>query len=120
MAQEQDISIGKYGEMGLIQSKDKHVERKFIDIKNLNPGLENQYVWLRGRLHTSRSKGILFWSKQIVDNPCNIYNIYHLSQSVPFVGKQCFIVVRQQSYTVQGLAAVNEKISKQMIKFIAK
>lgn len=37
-----------------------------------------------------------------------------------FLGKQCFIVLRQQSYTVQGLAAVNEQISKQMIKFISK
>ena len=36
------------------------------------------------------------------------------------LGKQCFIVIRQQAYTVQGLASVNEKISKQMIKFIAK
>lgn len=36
------------------------------------------------------------------------------------IGKQCFIVLRQQSYTIQGLAAVNNKISKQMIKFISK
>ncbi|KAK2578619.1 hypothetical protein KPH14_010756 [Odynerus spinipes] len=56
----------------------------------LHQKLENKTVWLRGRLHTSRAKG-----------------------------KQCFIVVRQQSYTVQGLAAANEQISKQMIKFIS-
>ncbi|XP_029045433.1 aspartate--tRNA ligase, cytoplasmic [Osmia bicornis bicornis] len=87
---QEDVSVGKYGEMGLIQSKEKYSERKFIDIKNLNPELENQTVWLRGRLHTSRAKG-----------------------------KQCFIVLRQQSSTVQGLAAVNETISKQMIKFIS-
>lgn len=36
------------------------------------------------------------------------------------IGKQCFIVLRQQSYTIQGLAAVNNKVSKQMIKFISK
>ncbi|XP_393437.3 aspartate--tRNA ligase, cytoplasmic [Apis mellifera] len=90
IVQEEDISIGKYGETGLIQSKEKYAERKFIDIKDLNPNLENQNIWLRGRLHTSRAKG-----------------------------KQCFIVLRQQSYTIQGLAAVNNKVSKQMIKFIS-
>lgn len=63
IVQEEDISIGKYGETGLIQSKEKYTERKFIDIKDLNPNLENQNVWLRGRLHTSRAKGILFKNK---------------------------------------------------------
>ncbi|KZC05753.1 PREDICTED: aspartate--tRNA ligase, cytoplasmic [Dufourea novaeangliae] len=88
--QEEDVSVGKYGDTGLIQSKEKHAERKFTEVKNLTATLENEIVWLRGRLHTSRAKG-----------------------------KQCFIVLRQQSHTVQGLAAVNEKISKQMIKFIS-
>ncbi|CAL7933364.1 unnamed protein product [Xylocopa violacea] len=87
---EEDVSIGKYGETGLIQSKEKYTERKFTDIKNLKQDLEDQTVWLRGRLHTSRAKG-----------------------------KQCFIVLRQQSYTVQGLATVSERVSKQMIKFIS-
>ncbi|CAL1678663.1 unnamed protein product [Lasius platythorax] len=86
----EDVSVGKYGQMNMIQSKEKFEDRKFTAIKNLNKNLQNQMVWLRGRLHTSRAKG-----------------------------KQCFIVLRQQSYTVQGLAAVNEKISKQMIKFIS-
>lgn len=86
----EDVSVGKYGQMDMIQSKEKFEDRKFIVIKNLNKSLQDRMVWLRGRLHTSRAKG-----------------------------KQCFIVLRQQSYTVQGLAAVNETISKQMIKFIA-
>ncbi|XP_071565940.1 aspartate--tRNA ligase, cytoplasmic isoform X1 [Temnothorax nylanderi] len=86
----EDVSVGKYGQMDMIQSKERFEDRKFTEIKNLNKNLENQTVWLRGRLHTSRAKG-----------------------------KQCFIVLRQQSYTVQGLAAVNEEISKQMIKFIS-
>ena len=90
VTQEADVSVGNYGDAGLVQSKEKHAERKFIDIKDLTPELEKESVWLRGRLHTSRAKG-----------------------------KQCFIVLRQQSYTVQGLAAVNERISKQMIKFIS-
>ncbi|XP_020279237.1 aspartate--tRNA ligase, cytoplasmic [Pseudomyrmex gracilis] len=86
----EDVSLGKYGQMDMIQSKEKFSDRKFISINELNKNLENQTVWLRGRLHTSRAKG-----------------------------KQCFIVLRQQSYTVQGLAAVNDQISKQMIKFIS-
>ncbi|KAL2743887.1 hypothetical protein V1477_007763 [Vespula maculifrons] len=86
----EDISVGKYGQLNMIQSKEAYKERNFIHVKELNKKLENQTVWLRGRLHTSRAKG-----------------------------KQCFIVLRQQSYTVQGLAAVNEQISKQMIKFIS-
>uniref|UniRef100_A0A0C9QI47 Aspartate--tRNA ligase, cytoplasmic n=1 Tax=Fopius arisanus TaxID=64838 RepID=A0A0C9QI47_9HYME len=86
----EDISLGRYGQMGLIQSSESHGERKFTDVKDLQPKIKDQNVWVRGRLHTSRAKG-----------------------------KQCFIVIRQQSYTVQGLAAVNERISKQMIKFIS-
>ncbi|XP_047369693.1 aspartate--tRNA ligase, cytoplasmic [Vespa velutina] len=87
---EDDISFGKYGEFPMIQSKEAYKERNFVHVKELNKRLENQTIWLRGRLHTSRAKG-----------------------------KQCFIVLRQQSYTVQGLAAVNEQVSKQMIKFIS-
>lgn len=89
-AEQEDISVGKYGQFDMIQSKEAHQERIFIHVKELNTKLENKTIWLRGRLHTSRAKG-----------------------------KQCFIVLRQQSYTVQGLAAMNEQISKQMIKFIS-
>ncbi|XP_015178219.1 PREDICTED: aspartate--tRNA ligase, cytoplasmic [Polistes dominula] len=88
--EQEDVSVGKYGQLTMIQSNEVHKERIFVHVKELNKQLENQTIWLRGRLHTSRAKG-----------------------------KQCFIVLRQQSYTVQGLAAVNEQISKQMIKFIS-
>lgn len=47
-------------------------------------------VWVRGRLHTSRSKG-----------------------------KTCFIVVRQQHHTLQALAVAGPDISKAFIKFLA-
>jgi len=53
----EDVSIGKYGQMSMIQSKEKFEDRKFTAIKNLNKNLESQTVWLRGRLHTSRAKG---------------------------------------------------------------
>lgn len=45
-------------------------------------------VWVRGRVHTSRCKG-----------------------------KQCFLILREQSSTVQCLIAVNDVVSKQMVKF---
>ncbi|XP_034946292.1 aspartate--tRNA ligase, cytoplasmic [Chelonus insularis] len=90
MNETEDVSIGLYGQTGLIQSAYIHENRKFIDVKYLNTTLANQSAWIRGRLHTSRAKG-----------------------------KQCFIVIRQHSYTIQGLASVNEKTSKQMIKFIS-
>ncbi|KAK0078132.1 hypothetical protein PV325_003008 [Microctonus aethiopoides] len=86
----EDVSVGCYGQTGLIQSNETHEDRKFVDVKELDSKLIEKSVWLRGRLHTSRAKG-----------------------------KQCFIVIRQQSSTVQGLVAVNEKISKQMVKFIS-
>ena len=86
----EDVSLGKYGQEKMIQSNSTYDERKFVHIKDLNPTVAGQVVWIRGRLHTSRAKG-----------------------------KQCFIVIRQQSHTIQGLAAVNDKISKQMVKFIS-
>ncbi|EFN75459.1 Aspartyl-tRNA synthetase, cytoplasmic [Harpegnathos saltator] len=85
-----DVSVECYGQTNMIQSKEKFEDRKFKAIKDLNKELEDQTVWLRGRLHTSRAKG-----------------------------KRCFIVLRQQSYTVQGLASEGSTISKQMIKFIS-
>ncbi|RZF37220.1 hypothetical protein LSTR_LSTR014387 [Laodelphax striatellus] len=62
----------------------------YVDVKNLTPELKDKTVRLRGRLHTSRAKG-----------------------------KQCFLVIRQQFHTVQGLCAVNDSVSKQMVKFVS-
>ncbi|CAD7015300.1 unnamed protein product [Ceratitis capitata] len=79
-----DVSAGRYGSTGLIQSKEKFEERKFVSPTEYR----DQVVWVRGRVHTSRAKG-----------------------------KQCFLVLRQQSSTVQCILAVNERVSKQMVKF---
>ncbi|XP_018799401.1 PREDICTED: aspartate--tRNA ligase, cytoplasmic [Bactrocera latifrons] len=84
-----DVSAGRYGSAGLIQSKEKFEDRKFVSVSELSqPTCRDQLVWVRGRVHTSRSKG-----------------------------KQCFLVLRQQSSTVQCILAVGERISKQMVKF---
>ena len=36
------------------------------------------------------------------------------------VGKQCFLVLRQQQHTIQALLSVSPTISKQMVKFTAR
>nr|CAD7257494.1 unnamed protein product [Timema shepardi] len=86
-AEAEDYSSGNYGQPAMIQSEEK-LSRTFVGVKDLSEELADQKVWVRGRLHTSRAKG-----------------------------KQCFVVLRQQQYTVQCLIAVNEDVSKQMVKF---
>ncbi|CAG9855862.1 unnamed protein product [Phyllotreta striolata] len=85
---EVDVSIGKYGNLPVITSEKKDVERKFTYVLDLNKTLSGQTVWVRARLHTSRARG-----------------------------KQCFIVLRQREYTVQALLNVSEAVSKPMVKF---
>lgn len=85
---EKDCSEGKYGSAGMIQSKDKKEDRVFVFVHDLKKYIGKAPVWIRGRVHTTRSKG-----------------------------KQCFLVLRQQSSTVQCILAVNDHISKQMVKF---
>jgi len=84
-----DLSEGKYGVQEMNQSKVKNVV-EIISVRDLKVKDAGNKVWIRGRLHTSRAKG-----------------------------KQCFFVIRDQQETVQCLAFVNERISKQMIKFIS-
>lgn len=86
-----DHSAGKYGPSQLIQSQEKHADRTFVDVSELAAYVAkhpNTNVWVRGRVHTSRAKG-----------------------------KQCFLILRQQSSTVQCIIAVNDVVSKQMVKF---
>lgn len=84
-----DQSAGKYGDAGMIQSVDKHTERNFVEsIGELAAHAGKAPVWIRGRVHTVRSKG-----------------------------KQSFLVLRKQSSTVQCVIIVDELRSKQMVKF---
>ncbi|KDR12536.1 aspartate--tRNA ligase, cytoplasmic [Zootermopsis nevadensis] len=82
-----DYSTGRYGQHPMVQSADI-IKREFVHVRQLESNLAETTVWVRGRLHTSRAKG-----------------------------KQCFIVLRQQQYTVQCIIAVNEVVSKLMVKF---
>ena len=85
-----DVSVGRYGISPMNQSRDRP-SHTFIDVAMLSTKLNEQTVWLRARLHTSRAKG-----------------------------KQCFFILRQQQFTVQCLATVSDEVSKQMIKFASR
>ncbi|XP_073812771.1 aspartyl-tRNA synthetase [Musca autumnalis] len=84
----EDISAGCYGMYGIINSKETHEERNFVTVTDLKDHVGKSAIWVRGRVHTSRAKG-----------------------------KQCFLILRQNSSTVQCILAVGDKISKQMVKF---
>ncbi|CAB3402037.1 unnamed protein product [Caenorhabditis bovis] len=86
---QEDYSKDLYGSYGLVNSKEKK-ELNIIRVKDVTSAVATQEIWVRGRVHTTRSKG-----------------------------KNCFIVLRQGVYTVQVAMFMNEKISKQMLKFVA-
>lgn len=84
-----DYSEGLYGATKMIQSTCRNADRVFVAVHDLSGCEKDALVWVRGRVHTTRSKG-----------------------------KQCFLVLRQQSSTVQCVVAVNDRtVSKQMVKF---
>uniref|UniRef100_A0A1B0D2J7 Aspartyl-tRNA synthetase n=1 Tax=Phlebotomus papatasi TaxID=29031 RepID=A0A1B0D2J7_PHLPP len=84
----EDYSAGKYGQPVMIQSAEKFPDRSFVDVSQLIRSVDMEPVWVRGRVHTSRSKG-----------------------------KQCFLILRLHRDTVQCVIAVNDVVSKQMVKF---
>ncbi|CAH0546681.1 unnamed protein product [Brassicogethes aeneus] len=86
--EEADVSVGKYGQLPLIRSDTKAIQRTFTYVKDLNKTIAGNVVWVRARLHAVRARG-----------------------------KQCFIVLREKEFTVQVLTNVSETISKQMVKF---
>jgi aspartyl-tRNA synthetase len=86
---EPDVSSGKYGELPLNQSQTK-LNRVVTSVTTIEKQVAGQTVWIRARLHTSRSKG-----------------------------KQCFLVLRQGRGTIQAILSVSPEISKQMLKFVS-
>ena len=116
---EEDVSAGKYGTYGLIQSGEVK-DIKFTELKNIDESMHGQdvwwlfclsvfwlefQIWVRGRIHAIRAKG-----------------------------KTCFIVLRSGVYTLQVIfivrkhtnlivfqigVFVTEKVSKAMLKFVS-
>eukprot|EP00743_Colponemidia_sp_Colp-15_P000503 GILK01000568.1.p1 GENE.GILK01000568.1~~GILK01000568.1.p1 ORF type:complete len:514 (-),score=91.21 GILK01000568.1:171-1712(-) len=77
-----------FGDLPLVQSATQS-GRKWTRVGDLTSSLENQDVWVRGRVHTTRGKG-----------------------------KCVFAILRQACYTVQGVLFASESISKDMIKYV--
>eukprot|EP00286_Rhodomonas_abbreviata_P004187 CAMPEP_0181343870 /NCGR_PEP_ID=MMETSP1101-20121128/31844_1 /TAXON_ID=46948 /ORGANISM="Rhodomonas abbreviata, Strain Caron Lab Isolate" /LENGTH=587 /DNA_ID=CAMNT_0023455583 /DNA_START=20 /DNA_END=1783 /DNA_ORIENTATION=- len=76
-----------FGELVLVQSN-QTTGREFVHVSNLSAAQEGQEVWVRGRVHNTRSKG-----------------------------NNCFVVLRQTGFTVQGALFKGPDIPKEMVKF---
>lgn len=50
------MSENCYGAYGLMRSKDRN-DRQLVNVGELDTSKADQDLWVRGRLHTSRSKG---------------------------------------------------------------
>jgi hypothetical protein len=55
----------------------------------------------------------------LIETVHHCHHVLRLGHCFP-TGKQCFIVLRQQQYTVQCLVAVSDVVSKLMVKFASK
>jgi len=82
-----DISKDRYGDLQMVQSKEK-TNRVWTDVCNITLSKKGERVLVRGRVHTSRG-----------------------------TGKQCFVMIRQRQFSIQTLVAVDENVSKQMVKY---
>lgn len=85
----EDSSAGCYGNMAIIQSQEP-VVRRLLKVKEVSEEMVGETIWIRARVFTSRP-----------------------------TGKQCFVVLRGQMWTVQSLASPTFGSSKQMVKFIS-
>ena len=70
MKETEDQSKGMYGVLPLNQSQER-VTRRLHRVNELLPDLATQTVWIRGRLHTCRSKGERSW-----DGALNKYQLF--------------------------------------------
>jgi len=86
-SEKDDISKGNYGELEMVQSKEK-LNRVWTNVQDITLDKKDQRVLIRARLHTSR-----------------------------LTGKQCFVMLRQRQFSIQTLVAQSKTISKQMVKF---
>eukprot|EP00002_Diphylleia_rotans_P017779 TRINITY_DN344_c0_g1_i1.p1 TRINITY_DN344_c0_g1~~TRINITY_DN344_c0_g1_i1.p1 ORF type:complete len:662 (+),score=216.02 TRINITY_DN344_c0_g1_i1:58-2043(+) len=82
-----DFNTDTFGDLPLVQSQ-YETTRTFTHVIELNASLVGKNVWVRARLHNSRAKG-----------------------------KTCFLVLREQSATVQAAMFVGDSIPKEMVKY---
>lgn len=89
-----DPSAALFGERELNRSQgdpELRFTKVIIDVKNIDESFAGQTIITRGRLHNSRAKG-----------------------------KLCFVVIRQQFSTVQGVLTIDDTISKGMVNYASK
>eukprot|EP00297_Palpitomonas_bilix_P003433 CAMPEP_0113914360 /NCGR_PEP_ID=MMETSP0780_2-20120614/30319_1 /TAXON_ID=652834 /ORGANISM="Palpitomonas bilix" /LENGTH=559 /DNA_ID=CAMNT_0000912181 /DNA_START=28 /DNA_END=1707 /DNA_ORIENTATION=- /assembly_acc=CAM_ASM_000599 len=84
-----DAPKATFGDYEIIRSVSQS-GRKWTDVSKVDASLDGQEVWLRGRIHSSRSKG-----------------------------NSCFLVLRQQVATIQAAMFKGGDVTKEMIKFSA-
>lgn len=83
----EDYAKDRYAVLPMAQSQEK-TSKVWTKVKDLTSEAVGKRVLLRARLYTTRG-----------------------------TGKQCFMILRDRQYTVQGICAVNDVISKGMVKF---
>ncbi|XP_068716232.1 aspartate--tRNA ligase, cytoplasmic-like [Montipora foliosa] len=83
----EDYAKDRYAILPMAQSQEK-TSRVWTKVKDLTVECVGKRVLVRARLHTTRG-----------------------------TGKQCFMIFRDRQYTVQGICAVNDTVSKGMVKF---
>jgi len=89
--EEEDVSVGNYGTLPLIQSGGDPTKRRvFHKVKDLNETKAEQNVLVRARVQATRGKG-----------------------------KLIFLVLRQRLFTVQAVISVGPQVSRKMVDFVA-
>lgn len=106
--------------MPLNQSSEK-TDKQWTAIHALGQeAMENKTVLIRARLHNSRGTGqVDGLIRDQSDGHVDGHRAHSLS--LYLIGKQVFLVFRQSSDTLQGIAAVDDKlISREMVKFASR
>ncbi|TMW66526.1 hypothetical protein Poli38472_004291 [Pythium oligandrum] len=78
-----------YGELPLIQSQEK-TDKVFKNVGDINPEVQGQSFWVRGHLQSVRAKS-----------------------------KIAFLVLRQGTFSIQGILNESDAVPREMIKFAA-
>lgn len=84
------VGQDNFGDTKMIQSHETVTNKKWVKVDHLTPALSGQTVLVRGYLQTSRD-----------------------------VGKGVFVLLRSTLYTVQGVAFQGDKVSQDMVKYMA-
>lgn len=88
-AQQKVTQGDNFGALPLIRSQTR-TGRTYVSVKDVNATLAGQTIWIRARLQTSRGKGNLV-----------------------------FLLLRQGAFSLQGVAAKSDTITKDFLKFVS-